>query len=161
MPWQTPPVARFVLDLDTHLTALESWVRLWDLRAHDEVIPLTRLSQVGGFRPLSAGARFTAHTGVLGVGVADSMEVVEFTPPRLDAAGTCRIVKTGAAVRGTVLVVVSPASTGSHVRWEQDISLSFVPGLADPLTARVARAAYARTVSRLLARAPTGPGAPP
>lgn len=128
---------------------------MWDLDAHSELIPLTRLSGDGvGGRPLREGARFVARTAVGPLGVDDVMEVRAFTFPAAAGPARAQILKTGRLIRGRIDAEVAAAPGGSVVLWRQEIGLRGLPSLFDPVVALVAKAAYRSVLTRLLARTP-------
>lgn len=156
-------MARFTLRVPADVDAEQAWRRLWDLDAHSAVIPLTRLTGDGtGGRPLTAGGRFVARTGLGPLAVDDVMEARVFEAPVAGRAGHAEIAKTGRVVQGRIFAEVLPTPTGSKVLWQQEIRLRPVPAVADSIVALVAKAAYGRVVRRLLVRSsPTGPAGHP
>ena len=74
------------------------------------------------------------------------------TQPTDTAAGRALIRKEGNLIRGQIELTITARPGGSTVVWSQDIEVNHVPGLADPVSARVGRAAYASTLKKLLAR---------
>lgn len=144
-------MARFIVEVETELSAEEAWRRLFDLRAHTRAIPLTTLrGEVLTADGLRAGSRFVARTAVGPVGFDDRMVVDEITPPQSGGGGSARIRKEGKVVRGQIDVSVTPTAAGSRVEWEQVIRVWPLPGVLDPVVAFVARLAYATTIRRLL-----------
>jgi carbon monoxide dehydrogenase subunit G len=69
-----------------------------------------------------AGAEVTGWTGIGPVGFTDPMVITEWDPPR-----RCAVSHTGRVVRGTGVFEVSPAGTGSRVRWVEDVQLPLPP----------------------------------
>ena len=102
---------------------------------------------------LVPGSRFVARTGVGPLAFDDPMVVDELSPPTVDEPGLARIRKEGNVVRGWIELTVTPRDHGgSIVEWVQQISVWGVPGVAGPVTAAVARAAYGQALQRLLER---------
>ncbi|GAA6525939.1 hypothetical protein [Intrasporangium sp. DVR] len=145
-------MATFRVLLPSPLPAPETWRRVLDLRAHDRVVPLTRIaSGMVGAEELAPGARFVARTGLGPVAFDDPMVVDEITAPAGQDAGLARIRKEGRVVRGWIELRVTPRTAGSLVDWRQEIRITGVPRAFGWLTARAGRAAYGRTLRRLLA----------
>lgn len=150
---QTVGMADFEVHLDPPLPAPEAWRRILDLRAHTAVIPLTTVTgdaMTAG--ELVDGSRFTARTGLGPVGFDDVMVVETIVPPTSTSAGHARIRKEGNVVRGVIDLRVTPTAAGSAVVWSQRIGVRAVPAILDPVVSRVACAAYASTLRRLLSR---------
>lgn len=142
-------MGRYRIELPSTLPADEAFHRLVDLDAHTAVIPLTTLRHTP---PLQAGSRFTARTAVGPVGFDDSMLVREYAEPG-DGPGRAVFVKTGRWVTGESQLTVASTEGGSHVVWQQDIAMPWLPGFVDPVVTQVARQAYTMALRRLLARA--------
>ncbi|WP_116112060.1 SRPBCC family protein [Austwickia chelonae] len=165
--------------LETHstLTPIEAWNALWDLRAHDQIIPLTRVRGRALAAPhecaqaLDVGARFVARTGWGPFVLDDPMEILRWEPPVVDpdgrsSTGLAVIVKRGRWVRGRIEATVSPHETGpygsgSTVTWVQTLAVAGMPRCADPMTGAVGRAAYGAVLRRLLERRSTAGSAMP
>ncbi|MBB1511318.1 SRPBCC family protein [Tessaracoccus sp. MC1627] len=140
--------AHFTVELPAACPSDQALRRLLDLRAHDRLIPLTRVTLAVSADELTVGSRFVGRTGVGRFGFDDHMriEALTFAP---DAAAT--IVKRGRVIRGVVQVTARPSAGGSAVRWEQSVHLPWLPELLQPTAARVLRAGYRRVLVRLLA----------
>lgn len=152
-------MARFTVTLTAPITAAEMWRRVWNLDAHTEVIPFTRLrgDGVGPGASLRAGSCFVARTGVGPLGIDDVMEVRRFDPPTRSRPGQAHLDKTGRVIGGDIDVRVENDTSGSSgprstLAWQQNIRLVGVPALADPIVGFVARLAYRHVLGRLLAR---------
>lgn len=147
-------VALFTIRLETPLPAAIAWQRILDIHAHGEVVPFTRMRGDAMYAAeLVPGSRFVARTGAGPLGFDDAMVVDEITPPTDVQPGVARIRKEGNVVRGWIELTVTPrAHGGSIVEWVQQISVWGVPGVAGPVTAAVARAAYGQALKRLLER---------
>ncbi len=144
-------MAHFEVRLDTSLPARDAWDRVLDLRLHDRLIPLTRITE--GMVPAAAlrpGSVFVARTGLGPVAFDDRMVVTEVTAPANGSSGVARIQKQGSVIRGSIELRVSPASGGSRVTWDQEISVWGVPRALGWLTAGASRAAYGMALRRLL-----------
>lgn len=139
--------AHFTVELPAACPPDQALRRLLDLRAHDRLIPLTRVNPAVSAEELTVGSRFVGRTGVGRFGFDDHMriEALGFEP----AAAT--IVKRGRVIRGVVHASAEPSATGSVVRWEQSVHLPWLPGFVQPTAARVLRAGYRRVLARLLA----------
>lgn len=144
-------MATFRVRLSSAVPPDEAWRRVLDLRAHDRVIPLTRVTTGrSSAADLTPGSRFVARTGVGPVGFDDVMVVEAITPPRGAEAGSARIRKEGKVVRGSIDLLVRATPTGSVVSWTQDIEVRGVPRALGWLTAGASRAAYGWALRRLL-----------
>ena len=147
-------MADFAVHLDSPLPAPEAWRRILDLRAHTAVIPLTTVTGTAmAASDLVEGSRFVARTGLGPVGFDDVMVVQAIVPPTTHSPGTARIGKEGKVVRGRIDLIVTPTASGSAVMWTQRIGVRGVPAFLDPVVAKVAGAAYATALRKLLARA--------
>jgi hypothetical protein len=146
-------MVHFQVRIDTPRPPEEAWNRVLDLRLHDRLIPLTRITS--GMVPaagLLPGSEFVARTGVGPLGFDDRMVVTDVTPPVVESAGFARIRKVGGVVQGSIeLRVTARPPVGSRVVWDQEISVWGVPRALGWLTARVSRAAYGLALRRLLA----------
>ena len=146
-------MARFEVTIVSSLPAAEAWRRILDLHAHSEVIPLTTVAGADlDTTSLHPGSRFVARTGVGPLGVDDVMVIESYTPPTEHDAGVAHIRKEGRAVTGHITLRVAPTTDGCVVTWKQRIGVRGVPTVADVAVARVARAAYRRTLLELLRR---------
>jgi hypothetical protein len=146
-------MARFEVTIVSSLPAAEAWRRILDLRAHSEVIPLTIVTGAAlDTSELTTGARFVARTGLGPVGFDDVMVIESYAPPTEHDLGVARIRKEGRAVTGHITLRVAPTTDGCVVTWKQRIGVRGVPIVADVAVARVARAAYRRTLLELLRR---------
>ncbi len=148
-------MARFTIHLTPPVSPAVAFDRVLDLRAHSEVIPLTTLSgEHLRAAELEVGSRFTARTAVGPVGFDDVMVVDAVTHPdrSSDGRGSARLHKEGRLVHGTIDLEVTPRPGGSIVLWRQEIRVTGVPALLDPVVALVARGAYGTTLKRLLRR---------
>jgi hypothetical protein len=164
---------RFELVLWSPLPTGEAWSRVLDLRAHDRLVPFTRITRgMVAASELRPGHEFVACTmlGRLGfrgrrLGFDDVMTVEDIEPPDGGRAGRARIVKSGKLVRGSIDVTVSPGrasggrgvsrlgkrtTTGSTIRWRQDFGLARFPAVVGLAAFAVARLGYPATIRRLL-----------
>ena len=147
-------MADFDVHLDTDLPAAEAWRRVLNLHAHTEVIPLTTVTgEQMEAAALLPGSRFVARTALGPVGFDDVMVVDSIEQPLAGSGGRARIHKQGKMIGGTIDLRVTPTAAGSAVDWSQQIRVRGVPRTADPLVARVARAAYGKALGELLRRA--------
>ncbi|WP_409483324.1 hypothetical protein [Arsenicicoccus dermatophilus] len=127
--------------------------RLWCADRHTEEIPLTTVSTSGNGRLDQVGAEILARTGWWPLAVDDRMLVLDVSCPE-DGPWRYRIVKIGTVVRGSVDATLVPAEAGAatDLVWRQRVSVIGVPRWADPLTAAVARMAYASAIRRICLR---------
>ncbi|TDT31235.1 SRPBCC family protein [Naumannella halotolerans] len=124
-----------------------------DLQGHTEVVPFTQSSTTDG-RPVGENSELLGLTRIGPLTVRDTMTVIEFRPPGDGRAGYCLLVKTGRVVLGWIELSVSDSGLGGSVlRWEQEISISHLPRLFDPLLGPVAGLGYGFALHRLLRRA--------
>jgi carbon monoxide dehydrogenase subunit G len=99
------------------------------------------------------GERFTAVTGLFGVGVADHMEVTRWEPPRrVDVAHLGRV------VRGTGTYLVEPAPGGAWFVWieELELPLGRLGRLGFPLVRPLFRLLLRRSLRTLARRVEAG-----
>ncbi|GAB3277562.1 hypothetical protein GCM10027449_17240 [Sinomonas notoginsengisoli] len=143
---------QFSIVLRSPLPPEQAWARVLDLRAHDRLIPFTRItSGLAGAHELRPGHSFTACTMLGRVGFDDVMTVESITPPNGRSPGTARIVKSGRLVLGSIDLNVAAHDGGSTIRWSQDFALGrlwrplrWAAGLVAPV--------FYRTVLRRLLR---------
>ena len=142
---------RFVLSTD--LPPAAAFARVLDLRVHDDVVPLTRITEGRvAADALHAGSRFVARTALGPLGIDDPMVVDELTPPTDDAPGHALIRTQGRVLRGVVRLQVDAApGGGSSITWDQDLRVPWLSAIASPVVTAVGRAAYRRTLQRILA----------
>ena len=150
------PMAAFDVHLDTDLPAAEAWRRVLDLHAHSEAIPLTTVTgEQMEASALVPGSRFVGRTALGPVGFDDIMVVDSIEQPTDGSGGRARILKEGKVIRGTIdlrVTPVKPHGLTSTVDWSQQISVRWVPRVAEPVVARVARTAYRKALVELLRR---------
>ncbi len=140
-----------MITLTSPLPPAEAWRRVFDLRRHGRIIPLTTVSGDDlDAANLHEGSRFVGTTGVGRVVFEDPMTVDAWSPPD-SGRGRAVIRKHGRLLGGWIEVTVEPAASGSTVRWEQDVTVP-VPLAAD-VGRPLARAGYRWMVRRLLATA--------
>lgn len=150
--------AVFVVELESALAAGAALRRVLDLREHDRIIPFTRVRPAVSADELTAGTEFVARTGLGPVGFDDVMRVEEIGfgdgggDAERDGDGVARAIisKHAPAIRGTIRLTITPAVGGSHVRWEQEVLLPWLPRFVQGLAARVVRAGYRRVLGQLL-----------
>jgi hypothetical protein len=150
-------MARFTVTERRSAPARAVFSRLVDWDAHSAAIPLTRLTHEGA---PSAGQRIVARTGGTRWGFDDPMEVRVLRPPAGDApgdpGGLLEVRKTGPVIAGWVRCTVTATTSGSVVRWTQELTVPWLPRRLDPLVGVAGRAAYRSGLRRLLRTAPTG-----
>jgi len=93
------------------------WRAAMDWERQGEWILGTRVRLVEGDGE-SLGSRVAAVTGIAGVGVSDTMEIVEWEPPR-----RCVVRHTGRVVRGLGIFEVTPLDGGSVFSWTEELML--------------------------------------
>lgn len=144
-------VARFVVTLRPELAPAEAWRRVFDLRQHSRIIPLTTVSGDHlDAESLREGSHFVGRTGVGRIAFDDPMSVDRWSPPRPDR-GRCIIRKHGRWLGGWIEVIVAADRSGSRVRWEQEVTVP-VPLAAD-ICKPLIRAGYRWALRQLLAAA--------
>lgn len=144
-------MAAFTLRAVSSRPAGETFDHLVDWDAHSAAIPLTTLRHAGA---PARGQEFVARTGWGRWGFDDPMRVELFRPPAGDAEGALpglvEIAKTGRVVGGRVRWTVTPTDGGSVVEWQQELTVPWLPRLADPVVGLVGRLAYRAGLRRLL-----------
>ncbi len=148
--------ASFTVNLTTPVTPDEAFRRVLDLRAHNRVIPLTRVSPAVPASDLLPGFGFVARTGIGVLGFDDPMrvEAVEVRGPYGPASVV--IVKEGPVIQGRIRLQITPLSAGSRLGWHQEVVLPWLPGFLQAPAAQVLRAGYRRVLSRLLSECEGG-----
>ena len=142
--------ASFTVELATPLTPDAALARVLDLRVHDRVIPFTRVRPAVSAEELRPGSVFVARTGIGPIAFDDPM-MIEQLGAYGDAGGTgAVIVKQGRALQGKVNLQITPDAAGSQVHWHQDVRLPWLPGIVQPLAARLLKLGYRRVLTRLL-----------
>lgn len=98
------------------------------------------------------GAELRAVTGIGGLGVVDTMRIIEWDPPRI-----CRVRHTGSLIRGSAAFEVRERSGASTVVWTEhlDLPLGWLGGLGWPLLKPVATVGLWCSLRRFAAWAPT------
>ena len=146
-----PRGASFVIELESSLAPAAALRRVLDLREHDRIIPFTRVNPPLSAEELSAGLEFVGRTGVGPVGFDDVMRVEEISFGDGDGGAGAVVTKHARAIRGTIRLTITPVAGGSHVRWEQEVLLPWLPAFAQGLAAQVVRMGYRRVLGQLLA----------
>lgn len=104
---------------------------------------------------LRPGTEFVARTAIGPVGFNDVMRVERITLRRDDhSAASAVISKHGRVIRGTIRLTITPTPTGSHVRWDQEVQLPWLPRFAQAPAVRIIRVGYRRVLSQLLSAEP-------
>lgn len=139
--------ARFVVRLEAVCAPDEALRRVLDLRAHDRLVPLTRVTPAVPADELDVGSRFVGRTALGPVGFEDVMRIEQLTfAPEPQAV----IVKEGRLLRGRVRVTATPSTRGSLVTWEQEVVLPWLPRPLHRVAATVMQAGYRRVLAALL-----------
>jgi hypothetical protein len=142
---------RFEITLEAPCPPSEAWARVLDLRAHDRLVPFTRVTEgMVSAAELRPGHRFVACTMVGRYGFDDVMVVESVEPPSGARPGHARIVKGGKLVRGAIELTVSAHDGGAAVRWQQDFGLGRLGGPPLAAVAFGARLGYRAVLRRLL-----------
>ncbi|MFC7306942.1 SRPBCC family protein [Streptomyces monticola] len=145
----------FRIDRRCPLTPQQAWRRVTDWPRHAAQVPLTGTTVLTP-PPTRTGTRFVARTGIGRLAFDDPMEVTEWRPPTAeDPHGRCHLLKTGTFLTGWAEIEVRPHGSGTHVVWREDLRVTRLPRLFDPLTARAGRAVFGLALRRLLS-SPSG-----
>ncbi|MCC2593755.1 hypothetical protein LKO27_10095 [Tessaracoccus sp. OS52] len=143
-------LAHFTVELETDCPPSTAIRRVLDLRRHSRVIPFTTVTPSVPADSLSPGTRFVARTSLGPVGFDDAMRVDTISLGDGLPTASARISKESRAIRGSIRLLVSPTAAGSLVRWDQDVSLPWLPGFLQRPAASVLRLGYRQVLSRLL-----------
>jgi hypothetical protein len=149
-------VSAFRITRAVTLPADEVWARVTDWPAHAAQVPLTAVVAVTP-PPTGVGTVFVARSGTGRLGFDDPMEVVRWEPPgatdgdgRSGGDGRCRLEKRGRVITGWAEIEVCPRGSGTVVVWAEELRISLLPRLFDPLVGRVARWVFGRALDGLL-----------
>ncbi|MFJ8074205.1 SRPBCC family protein [Streptomyces sp. NPDC096176] len=134
----------------TALPAGECWRRVTDWPAHAAQVPLTAVSVSKPPRSTGVGTVVVARSALGRFGFDDPMEVVLWEPPSPGRPGRCRLEKRGRVITGWAEISVHAKGSGSVVLWVEELRLPLVPGVFDPLVARVGRRVFGRALDGLL-----------
>lgn len=143
--------ASFSLRLTTGVTPDEAFRRVLDLRAHDRIIPFTRVSPALRAEDLRPGTRFVARTGIGVLGFDDPMRVEAVHAGGPSEPASAVLVKEGRAIRGSIRMQITPTPAGARVDWTQHVRLPWLPGFLQAPAARLLRFGYRRVLTQLLA----------
>ena len=110
---------------ERHSRPHEAWRRVTDWERHGEFVPLTRMRVDRD--PATGQLSFVARTSVGPLGFDDVMAVTYSQPPTETEPGVVRIVKQGKVVLGWAVLTVTPAGSGSEVRWHEEARLRCDP----------------------------------
>ncbi|MFG3229052.1 SRPBCC family protein [Kitasatospora sp. NPDC048194] len=141
-------MARFTLTRRCSLPPSDAWTRLTAWPRHGDRVPFTRVGVARG-TGRAEGDVVLARTGVGPVRFDDPMEIVALVEPEL-----CRLAKRGRVVRGGAELRVRPVGGGSAVVWTEELRITGLPGLFDPVVASAARLVFGRVLDHLLAAPP-------
>ncbi|MET8545971.1 SRPBCC family protein [Kitasatospora sp. NPDC004799] len=142
-------MARFVLIRRTPLPPVECWERLTDWPRHGDRVPLTRVSAVRG-DGREVGDVVLARTGLGPLGFDDPMELGDMVAPGPGRDGRCLLLKRGRPVRGWAELRVRAVGGGSAAVWTEELTVTSLPRLLDPVLAGAGRLAFGRVLDDLL-----------
>ena len=141
----------FTVEYDFEAPPRIVWDRLVDWARHGDWIPATRMD-VGPGDPTDVGAEFTAYTGIGPLVLEDRMRVVRCAWSVEDESGECEVEKLGPKLWGTASFTVAAAEGGSRVVWEEDVTVSRLPGLLAPVAGAVGAIGFRIAMWRLSRR---------
>lgn len=144
-------MAAFVVELTAAADPDEIFSRLLDLRQHDRLVPLTRVTPALPAKDIRVGLRFVARSGVGPVGFHDPMMVQQLVRKGAHEPITVLIAKQGRVIQGLIEIEIIPTGAGSRLRWRQSVRLPWLPRSLQRGAARVLQLAYRRLLVRLLA----------
>lgn len=139
--------AELTVTVDVNAPAEVLWRAVTDWPGQGEWMLGTRVEVDGSGDGRHVGARLSAFTGVGPVGILDTMEVVEFDPPRRAV-----VRKTGRVVRGVgVFEVVELGPRRARFVWTEllDLPLGVLGRAGWPLARPPLRWGLARSLHRL------------
>ncbi|MBD0690733.1 hypothetical protein BG452_32220 [Streptomyces sp. CBMA123] len=137
-------MARFVLTRRTPLPPADCWARLTAWPRHGDRVPFTRVTVVRG-TGRQQGDVILARTALGPLRFDDPMELIELAAPT-----RCRLAKRGRVVRGGAELTVRPVGAGSAVVWAEELRITGLPRLFDPLLASAGRLVFGRVLDHLL-----------
>ena len=97
------------------------WAAMTDWPAQREWIPGTVVGVVHG-DGRSVGSRLFAFTGIADIGFLDTLEIVEWQPPR-----RCRVRHLGRLLRGHGVLAVEPRGDAATFVWIEELTAPFGP----------------------------------
>lgn len=151
----------FTVTFDTPLAPEDALRRILDLRQHDRIIPLTRVTPAVRAEALTSGTEFVARTGIGWLGFDDVMRVEKMTLGDDQPQAGATITKHARVIRGTIRLSITATTSGSHVHWHQTVQLPWLPRFAQSPAARVIRLGYRQVLSQLVAAEPLDRPQPP
>ena len=140
------------VEVDAPAAAVWAYVTDWE-RQGEWMLGTT--VRVTGGEGRGVGTTLRAVTGVGPVGVPDTMEVVEFTPPTDTAPGRAAVRHTGRVIRGEGFFEVAPLGPGRcRFTFTEliDLPLGALGRLGWPLVRPVIRAGFDASLSRMAQR---------
>ena len=106
------------IPVDVGVPATVLWTAVTDWPGQSDWMLGTRVELTGGDRR-SVGSTLRAVTGAGPLGVADTMEITRWDPPR-----RCDVIHTGRVLRGSGWFAVEPLEAGRcRVVWEERLEL--------------------------------------
>jgi carbon monoxide dehydrogenase subunit G len=139
--------AELTVPVDVDAPAEAVWRAVTDWPGQGEWMLGTRVSVTGGGEGHQVGATLAAFTGVGPVGFTDTMEIVEWEPPR-----RCVVRHTGRVVRGDgVFEVVPLGPERARFLWTErlDLPLGALGALGWPLVRPLLRAGVAASLAKM------------
>lgn len=133
--------------VDVNAPAEAVWRTITDWPGQDAWMLGTRVEVEGGGEGRHLGAELRAVTGVGPLGITDTMEIVEWDPPR-----RCVVRHTGRIVRGDgVFEVVGLGPSRSRFLWTEllDLPLGALGRLGWPVVRPVFRAGVVASLRRM------------
>ncbi|MFI9318679.1 SRPBCC family protein [Kitasatospora aureofaciens] len=147
-------MARFVLTRLSPLPPADCWARLTAWPRHGDRVPFTRVSVVRG-TGRQPGDVILARTALGPLRFDDPMELVELAAPtHCLLAKRGRVVRGGAELRIRAVGAGSAVGPGSEVVWAEELRITGLPRLFDPVVALAGRLVFGRVLDHLLATPP-------
>lgn len=104
---------RYEVRVEVDAPAEVVWAVVTDWEGQRGWIPATVVAVVAG-DGRSAGSRLFAFTGLADIGMLDTLEIVEWAPPR-----RCRMRHLGRLLRGYGVFAVEPRAAGATFVWTE------------------------------------------
>jgi hypothetical protein len=137
-------MTRFTLTRRSPLPPADAWARLTAWSRHGDRVPLTRVGVVRG-TGRAVGDVILARTGIGPARFDDPMEITALSEPAL-----CRLEKRGRVVRGHAELRVRAVGAGSEAVWAEELRITGLPRLFDPVVAFAGQVVFGRVLDHLL-----------